>query len=51
MKYMTVKEYAKSEGICLAAAYKRVDNNDPRIRVNRKFGRILIKVNPTDERA
>jgi hypothetical protein len=41
-KYMTVQEYADNQGICLAAAYKRVKQKT--VEVERKFGRILIKI-------
>ncbi len=41
-KYMTVQEYADKEDICLAAAYKRVKQKA--VEVERKFGRILIKI-------
>jgi len=42
MKWITVDEYAKLEGICLAAAYKRVKNNH--VVHTKKFGTIVIKV-------
>ena len=42
MKWVTVQEYAKSEGISLAAAYKRVKEN--RATSDRKFGKLVVKL-------
>jgi len=42
MKWITVQEFAENEGICLAAAYKRVKKNQ--VNWQRKFGKIVIKV-------
>lgn len=42
MKWITVKEYAEKEGICLAAAYKRVKNKN--VVSETKFGKVVIKV-------
>lgn len=42
MKWLTVQEYAHQEGICLAAAYKRVHSNN--VESEKKFGRLLVKV-------
>jgi predicted DNA-binding transcriptional regulator AlpA len=41
MKWLTVEEYAKIEGISIPAVYKRVKEN--RVKSERKFGRIVIK--------
>ena len=41
MKWITVQEYAKKQGICLAAAYKRVKLNQ--VDHERKFGKVVIK--------
>lgn len=41
MKWITVQEYALLEEICLAAAYKRVKNNQ--VTWQKKFNKIIIK--------
>jgi len=41
MKWITVQEYAEKEGICLAAAYKRV--KEKRVSSERKFGKIVVR--------
>ena len=41
MKWLTVEEYAKIEGISIPAVYKRVKEN--RVKSEKKFGRIVIK--------
>ena len=41
-KWITVKEYAKKEGIKLAGAYKRIAEN--RVTSERKFGKLVVKV-------
>ncbi len=41
MEWITVQEYATNEGICLAAAYKRV--KEDRVKWQKKFGKIVIK--------
>jgi len=42
MKWITVQEFAAKEGICLAAAYKRVKLNQ--VSWEKKYGKILIKL-------
>jgi len=42
MKWVTVQEFAEIEGICLAAAYKRVKNNQ--VNWQKKFGKIVVKL-------
>jgi hypothetical protein len=42
MKLLTVKEYAQKEGICLAAAYKRIAKGN--VKSQNKFGKVLIQV-------
>lgn len=42
MKLITVQEYAKKEGICLAAAYKRVKLGS--VDSERKYGKLLVKL-------
>lgn len=41
MKWLTIKEYAKIEGISIPAAYKRVAEN--RVPSERRYGRIIIR--------
>jgi hypothetical protein len=43
MKWITVSEYAKKQGISLAAAYKRV--KEGRATADRKFGKLVVKEN------
>lgn len=43
MKWITVSEYAKKQGISLAAAYKRV--KEGRATSEKKFGKLVIKDN------
>jgi len=40
-KWLTVQEYAQKQGICLAAAYKRIKKEQ--VRSEKKFGRVLVK--------
>jgi hypothetical protein len=42
MKWVTVQEYAKSEGITLAAAYKRIKEN--RARSEKRYGKLVVKL-------
>lgn len=42
MKLITVKEYAEKEGICLAAAYKRVKLGQVAHEI--KYNKTLVKV-------
>lgn len=39
---MTVKEYAEFQGISLAAAYKRVNEN--RVKSEKKFGKLVVAI-------
>jgi hypothetical protein len=42
MKWVTVQEYAKSEGITLAAAYKRIKEN--RAKSERRYGKLVVRL-------
>jgi len=41
-KYLSVKDYARKEGISIQAVYKRI--NSRKVEVNKQYGLILIKV-------
>jgi len=41
MKWITVKEFAKNEGICLAAAYKRIKLGQ--IKSQKIYGKTVVK--------
>lgn len=49
MKWVTVQEYAENHGITLAAVYKQIKEN--RVRSERKFGRLVVAMNPKKEAA
>jgi hypothetical protein len=49
MKWVTVKEYAESRHLSLAAAYKQVKLN--RVRHEKKFGKVVIAIEDKKEAA
>lgn len=49
MKWVTVQEYAKIEGLCLAAAYKRVKAES--VKSKKVFGKLVIGINQIELQA
>jgi len=41
MKWITVKEFAEKEGICLAAAYKRIKSG--KLKSQKIYGKTVVK--------
>ena len=41
-KVLTVQEWAKKEGIKLAAAYKRLSEHPDRYKSERRYGRMVV---------